>query len=56
MIALLPIKGKRKQISIYSIAAIAALSAVIFLRPGDSTVATEAEAQIVITSGSPVFV
>ncbi len=56
MIALLPIKGKRKQISIYSIAAIVALSAVLFLRPGDSSVATHAEAQTVITSGSPVFV
>jgi thioredoxin 1 len=56
MIALLPIKGKRKQISIYSIAAIVGLSAVLILRPGDSSVATEAEAQIVITSGSPVFV
>ena len=56
MITLLPIKGKRKHISIYSIAAIVALSAVLFLRPGDSSVATETEAQTVITSGSPVFV
>ena len=56
MIALLPIKGKLKQISIYSISASVALSAVLFLRPGDSTVATEVEAEIVITSGSPVFV
>ena len=29
---------------------------VLILRPGDSNVATEAEAQVVITSGSPVFV
>lgn len=56
MITLLPIKGKRKHISIYSIAAIVALSAVLFLRPGDSSVATETEAQTVITSGSPVLV
>ncbi|MBT5254127.1 MAG: hypothetical protein HOL69_10775, partial [Chloroflexi bacterium] len=28
----------------------------LILRPGDSNVATEAEAQVVITSGSPVFV
>ncbi|MBT4126564.1 MAG: thioredoxin family protein [Chloroflexi bacterium] len=56
MIALLPIKGKRRQIVIYSIAGIIGLSAVLILRPGDSSVATEAEAQTVITSGSPVFV
>ena len=56
LIALLPIKRKRKQIYICSIAAIAGLSVVLILRPGDSNVATEAEAQVVITSGSPVFV
>jgi thiol-disulfide isomerase/thioredoxin len=56
LIALLPIKRKRKQIYICSIAAIVGLSVVLILRPGDSNVATEAEAQVVITSGSPVFV
>ena len=56
LIALLPIKGKRKQIYICSIAAIVGLSVVLIRRPGDSNVATEAEAQVVITSGSPVFV
>ena len=56
MIALLPIKGKRRQIAIYSIAGIIGLSAVLILRPGDSSVASEVEAQAVITSGSPVFV
>jgi thiol-disulfide isomerase/thioredoxin len=44
------------QIYICSIAAIVGLSVVLILRPGDSNVATEAEAQVVITSGSPVFV
>ena len=56
LIALLPIKRKRKQIYICSITAIVGLSVVLILRPGDSNVATEAEAQVVITSGSPVFV
>ncbi len=56
LIALLPIKGKRRQIPTYAIAAILAISVVFILRPGDSTVASEAEAQTVITSGSPVFV
>jgi len=56
MIALLPIKGKRRQIAIYSIAGIIGLSAVLILRPGDSSVSSEVEAQAVITSGSPVFV
>jgi thiol-disulfide isomerase/thioredoxin len=56
LIALLPIKRKRNQFYICSIAAIVGLSVVLILRPGDSNVATEAEAQVVITSGSPVFV
>jgi thiol-disulfide isomerase/thioredoxin len=56
LIALLPIKGKRRQIPTYAIAAIIAISVVFILRPGDSTVASEAEAQTVIASGSPVFV
>jgi thioredoxin 1 len=56
LIAMLPIKGKRKQIPIYTVAAIIGLSAVFILRPGDSTVATEVEAHTVIQSGSPVFV
>lgn len=56
LIALLPIKGKRRQIPTYAIVAILAISVVFILRPGDSTVASEAEAQTVITSGSPVFV
>ena len=56
LIALLPIKRKRKQIYICSITAIVGLSVVLILRPGDSNVATEAAAQVVITSGSPVFV
>lgn len=56
LIALLPFKSKRRQIIIYSIAGIIGISTVLILRPGDSSVATEAEAQTVITSGKPVFV
>ena len=53
---MLPIKGKRKQIPVYAVAAIVAISAVFILRPGNSTVASEGEAHMVIASGSPVFV
>jgi thiol-disulfide isomerase/thioredoxin len=56
MIALLPIKGRRAQVAVYSVAAIVAISVVFTLRPGDSTVASEVEAQSLITSGQPVFV
>lgn len=56
LIALLPIKGRRRQIVIYSIAGIIGLSAVLILRPGSSSVASEVEAQNLITSGQPVFV
>ena len=56
LIALLPIKGRRRQIVIYSIAGLIGLSAVLILRPGDSNVSTAAEAHTVIESGSPVFV
>jgi thiol-disulfide isomerase/thioredoxin len=56
LIAMLPIKGKRKQIPVYVVAAIVAISAVFILRPGSSTVASEVEAHTIIASGVPVFV
>ncbi len=56
LIAMLPIRGKRKQIPVYAVAAIVAISAVFILRPGNSTVASEVEAHTVIASGSPLFV
>ena len=56
MIVMLPIKRWSKRISIYSVAVIIAVVVIFALQPGDSTVASEAEAQSVIMSGSPVFV
>ena len=56
MIVLLPIKSWSKRISIYSVAVIIAVVVVFALQPGDSTVASEDEAQSLIMSGSPVFV
>ncbi len=56
MIALLPIKGRRRQVIIYMVAGIIGLSAVLILRPGTSSVASEVEAQSLITSGQPVFI
>ncbi len=55
MIALLPIKSWRKRIPIYSITGILAIVVVLSLQPGDSSVASEAEAKTVIASGQPVF-
>ncbi|MBN4064314.1 thioredoxin family protein [Dehalococcoides mccartyi] len=56
MLALLPIRSKRKQIMTYSVAGVIALAVVLALQPGSSTVASEAEAHNVIASGNPVFV
>jgi thiol-disulfide isomerase/thioredoxin len=56
MMALLPIKSWRNRIPLYSATAIIVLVAIFALQPGESTVASEAEAQTVITSGKPVFV
>jgi thiol-disulfide isomerase/thioredoxin len=56
MFALLPIKSWQKRIPLYSAAGIIGLIAVFALQPGESTVASEVEAQTVITSGKPVFV
>lgn len=56
LIALLPIRNRRKQVFVYAAAGVIALAVVFALRPGDSSVSSEAEAQTVITSGSPVFV
>jgi hypothetical protein len=46
MIALLPIKGRRRQISVYLVAVIIRISAVMVLRPGTSSVGSEFEAQV----------
>jgi hypothetical protein len=54
LIAMLPIKGKRKQIPVYVVAAIVAIRAVFILRPGSSTVASEVEAHKIIASDSRV--
>ena len=56
MVALLPIKSWRKRIPLYSAVAIIGLLAIFALQPGESTVASESEAQMVIASGSPVFI
>ena len=56
MFALLPIRSWRKRIPLYSGVAIAGIAAILVLQPGDSTVASDAEARILIASGNPVFV
>jgi hypothetical protein len=56
MFALLPIRSWRKRIPLYSGVAIVGIAAMLALQPGDSTVASESEARILINSGSPVFV
>jgi thiol-disulfide isomerase/thioredoxin len=56
MFALLPIKSWSKRIPLYAAVGIIGLVAVFALQPGESTVASEAEAQTVITSGKPVFI
>ena len=54
--ALLPIRSWKKRIPLYSAVGIIGLVAIFALQPGESTVASEVEAQAVITSGKPVFV
>ncbi len=56
MFALLPIRSWRKRIPLYSGVAIVGIAAMLALQPGDSTVASESEARILINSGSPVFI
>ena len=56
MFALLPIRSWKKRIPLYSAVGIIGLVAIFALQPGESTVASEVEAQAVITSGKPVFV
>ncbi len=56
MFALLQIRNWKKRIPLYSVAGIIGVVAIFTLQPGESTVASEVEAQIVITSGKPVFV
>ena len=54
--AFLPVKRWRMRLPIYVGAVVLALAIYIFLRPGDSSVSTAAEADQVLTSGEPVFV
>ncbi len=56
MFALLQIRSWKKRIPLYLAAGIIGVVAIFTLQPGESTVASEVEAQIVITSGKPVFV
>jgi len=56
MFALLPIRSWKKRIPLYSAVGIIGLVAIFALQPGESTVASEVEAQAVITLGKPVFV
>ena len=56
LVAVLPIQSWRKRIVTYSASGGIAFLIVLSLQPGDSTVESSAEAQAVITSGSPVFV
>ncbi|MEE8045448.1 MAG: thioredoxin family protein [Dehalococcoidia bacterium] len=56
MVALLPIKSWSKRIPLYSAVAVIGIIAMLALQPGESTVASEAEAKTVIASGKPVFI
>jgi len=56
MSALVPIRNWRKRIVIYISIVVVGLIVIFNLQPGDSSVATESQAQAIITSGQPVFV
>ena len=56
MFALLPVRSWRRRIPLYSGCAIAGVVAMLVLQPGDSTVASDAEARDIIVYGQPVFV
>ena len=51
MFALLPVRSWRRRIPLYS-----GVIAMLVLQPGDSTVASDAEARDIIVYGQPVFV
>ena len=54
--ALVPIRNWQKRIAIYISVVVIGLIVIFNLQPGDSSVATESQAQEIITSGQPVFV
>lgn len=56
MFMLLPIKRWRVRIPLYAGVVVIALVGFLFLRPGDSNVASTEEANQVIASGEPVFI
>ncbi len=56
MFALLPVKSWNRRIPLYVGVGLLSLVAIFALQPGESTVASEVEAQSLITSGKPVFV
>lgn len=56
MSALVPIRNWRKRIVLYISIVVIGLIVIFTLQPGDSSVATESQAQAIITSGQPVFV
>ena len=56
MFALLPVRSWRRRIPLYSGVAISGVVAMLVLQPGDSTVASDAEARDIIVYGQPVFV
>ena len=56
MFALLPVRSWRRRIPLYSGVVIAGVVAMLVLQPGDSTVASDAEARDIIVYGQPVFV
>ena len=53
---LVPIRTWQKRIAIYISVVVIGLIVIFNLQPGDSSVATESQAQEIITSGQPVFV
>ena len=53
---LVPIRTWQKRIVIYISVVVIGLVVIFNLQPGDSSVATESQAEEIITSGQPVFV
>ena len=54
--ALVPIRNWQKRIAIYISVVVIGLIVIFNLQPGDSSVATESQAQEILTSGQPIFV
>ena len=53
---LVPIRNWQKRIAIYISVVVIGLIVIFNLQPGDSSVATESQVEVIITSGQPVFV